>query len=428
MNKVVCFASENQFKGQKTPKEAFESDEEKWNQIEHAIHNWYGKGMATKRDAFYKTTDDLDKDFIGSQLTDTRYISREALHYLKKLGVDVNTVKGQVTAWMRHIWGMNSLIDQNKTQKDRTDHRHHAIDAAVIACIDRTFYNTVVAVAKDLEKTGSEIKIKDLHIDPLFDDYRQQIAKRLDEIIIAHAPERKITGALHEDTGIGYIDGIGAVYRKNLDENFTANNVKNIIDPVVKELVEKHLALHGDKPKQAFTSKTPLYHLDGKTPIKRVRVLQSKATLNDLEKTKLGIKDRQGEVFKWMTLGNTHHVEIYQNKETKKYKSVFVTALEAKRRVNQKQKAIIGVLDEEHDFLFALYKNDLVQLNDGEVYRVQKLSGGTNQVMLRKHLASTVGDKKEALLKTTTFLLEKNELKPIKVNIIGKRLDDKENG
>jgi len=406
MNKVVCFASENQYKGQKTPQEAFGSDEEKWNQIEHAIANWYGKGLSSKRDAFYQTTDDLDKDFIGSQLTDTRYISREALHYLKKLGVDVNTVKGQVTSWIRHIWGMNSIIDQNKAQKDRADHRHHAIDAAVIACIDRSFYNTVVSVAKKLEKTGSEINIKDLHIDTLFSDYRQQVAKRLDEIIIAHAPERKITGALHEDTGIGYIDGVGAVYRKNLDENFTARNVGNIIDPVVKKLVENHLELHGGRPKQAFTSKTPLFHLDGKTPIKRVRVLQSKATLSDLEKTKLGIKDQKGKVFKWMTLGNTHHVEIYQHKKTQKYKSVFVTALEAKQRVNQKQSPIKSVLDDEHDFLFALHKNGLVQVNDGDIFRVQKIETTSNRLMLRNHVASTLNNKEQEIHKSLSTLLK----------------------
>jgi len=426
MNKVVCIAQENQTKGQRTPRESFESDKEKWEQIEAAISRWYTKDLSGKRNAFYKNTDDLDKDFIGSQLTDTRYISREALHYLKTLGVEVSTVKGQVTSWLRHIWGMNSLIDDNKKEKDRTDHRHHSIDATVIACIDQSLYNTVVKMAQKLEKQPGSFHIKDIHLDPLFDGFRQQVAQRLGKIIIAHAPERKLSGALHEDTGIGFIEDTGAIYRKNVDETLTTKSIKNIIDPTVRDFVEKHLQRHGGTPKKAFTKDKPVLHKDGKTPIKRVRILQSKTTKKQLKQSKLGIKDKQGKVFKWVTLGNTHHVEIFRHNKTVKYQSVFVTTLEATNRAHSRKSIINRMLDDDHEFCFALHRNDLVQVNvngSEAIYRVQKLNSPGNAT-LRNHLASTLDDKRQEIRKSISTLMKDYELKLIRVNCIGKPLDD----
>lgn len=428
MNKVVCFANENQFKGQRTPKEAFSSDEEKWEQIEQAIHRWYSKHLSTKRDAFYKTSNDLDKDFIGSQLTDTRYISREALHYLKLLGADVSTVKGQVTSWLRHIWGMNSLLNDAKSEKDRSDHRHHAIDAAVVACIDRRLYQTIVKIAKDLERQPGSLNIKDIHLDPRYDAFRDQVGNRLQEIIVAHAAERKISGALHEDTGLGYIEGHGTVYRKNLDEAFSARNVENILDPEVKAIVQGRLEKHDNNPKKAFTSQTPLFHKDGKTPIKRVRVLQSKATLKELEMTKLGIKNKEGQVFKWMTLGNTHHVEIFKHRQTGKYKTRFVTALEAKSRAVKQKSVINTFFDDSHEYCFSLHKNDMVTIVLGgkeQCYRVQKMRADDGRLTLRLHTAATIKNTSEEECRSAIVFMESYKLKKLDINSIGLVSNDK---
>lgn len=422
MNKVVCLASENQFKGQRTPFEAFGAQEEKWNQIEHSIANWYGKGMAKKRDAFYKSCEDLDKDFITSQISDTRYISREALHYLGLLGADVNTVKGQVTSWLRHAWGMNRIIDEKNSEKDRTDHRHHAIDAAVIACVGRSFYNNLVQVAKDIEKTNSNLKMNDLYLDTFYPNYFTQVQARLNEIIIAHAPMKKITSALHEDTGIGYIEGLGTVYRKNLDERFTVKQIDSIIDKKVRQLVKCHFKKFGSQSKVAFSPENPVMHKDGKTPIKRVRVLQSATNLQSLETSKLGIKDKEGNTFKWMTLGNTHHVEIYQNKKTGKYQTKFVTALEAKQRVNQKLSPIRASMDESN-YLFSLHSNDLVQLEGKGVYRVQYIDADGKRLMLREHKAAKIDNKLQEIRKSVVVLLKDFNLKLLNVNAIGKEIE-----
>ena len=164
MNKVVCYTEENRDKRNRTPMDAFGSNGDKWNQITQTISRW-GKSLKSKRERFYKKEAELqNRDFIGSQLTDTRYISREAGRYLSTLGVDVTFPKAAFTGWLRHQWGLNSLIGTS-AEKERTDHRHHAIDAAVITCIDRGFHQRLARRAKQLERSHSELNLRDIRID-----------------------------------------------------------------------------------------------------------------------------------------------------------------------------------------------------------------------------------------------------------------------
>ena len=220
-------------------------------------------------------------------------------------------------------------------------------------------------------------------------------------------------------TGIGYVEGLGTVYRKNLDESFTAKKIDSIIDKKVKQLVKYHFQKFDGKSKIAFSPENPVMHKDGKTPIKRVRVLQSATNIKNLESSKLGIKDNQGNVFKWMTLGNTHHVEIYQNQKTGKYQTRFVTAIEAKQRVNENLSPVLASMP-NCEFLFALHKNDLVKTKDGEVYRVQKIESSNVRLMLRSHLASVLNNKDQEIYKSISTLMQEFEIKPLSVNSIGK--------
>ena len=264
MNKVLCYTSENRNKGDKTPKDAWGSNEEKWNQITQAISGW--KGLDSKVKRFFQTDSDLQKrDFISSQLNDTRYISKLALEYVKELGCDVTTCKGVTTAWLRHQWGLNNLIGETD-KKERTDHRHHAIDAAVVACVDRSLYKKI--------QTWTKNNIKELKTDSPYPNFRDELDEHLKHVIVSHDTQRKLSGSLHEETGAGYIEKHGGlVYRKNLSPDFTVKNANSIVDETVKDMVIKHLAKHGDNSKQAFADNITVYHKDGKTPIKRVRVL-----------------------------------------------------------------------------------------------------------------------------------------------------------
>ena len=270
-----------------------------------AISRW--KGLDSKVKRFYQTEADLQKrDFIASQLNDTRYIAKLALDYVQQLGCDVSVTKGYVVSQMRHQWGFNDLIGETN-QKERTDHRHHAIDAVVIAATSRQMY----------KKAVSQIERNKLNIERPYESIKDELADQLQKTIISHTSQKKLSGGLHEETGAGYIEKHGGlVYRKNLTPDFTVKNANSIVDETVKELVLAHLLKYENDPKKAFAEGTIVYHKDNKTPIKRVRVLQSKTTREKLEQSKFGIQDKSGKIFKYMAYGNMHHVEVLKHNET----------------------------------------------------------------------------------------------------------------
>ena len=436
MNKVVCYTEENRDKRNRTPLDAFGKTEEKWNQITQTISRW-GNGLKSKRARFYKREAELlERDFIGSQLTDTRYISREAGSYLRTLGVDVTFPKAAFTGWLRHQWNLNSLVGDTD-KKDRTDHRHHAIDAVVIACIDRRFHQRLTRQAKELERSHSELRRRDISISIPWQTFRQDVHSRLQSLIVSHVPRRKISGALHEETGVGFIkgnsvDGPGTVYRKALDTDFKVIWVDKIIDPVVREQVRAHLENHDSDPKQAFADGNSVVHKDGTSLIKRVRVRQSKVPdLNALKKTKFGVRDRQGKVFRWMAYGNTHHVEIIRHRKIGKYEGRFVTAMEAAHRargINGPKRPVIQTdHGEAYAFVMALHINDLISTEaDGKTkfYRVQKFEQDGSKLELRLHTAATLGNKEEGLRKSIQTLMKDYSLQKHLMNAIGKLRND----
>jgi len=425
MNKVLCYTAENRNKGDRTPKDAWGTNETKWNQITQAISCW--KGLDSKVNRFSQTEADLQKrDFISSQLNDTRYISKLAIDYVKQLGCDVSVTKGFVVSQMRHQWGFNDLIGE-ANKKDRTDHRHHAIDAVVIAATSRSLYSQAV---KQIERNK-------LKIQPPYPELRNDLREKLEHIVISHASQRKLSGGLHEETGAGYIERHGGlVYRKNLSPEFTTKNAKNIVDETVQQLVLSHLTDYGDDPKRAFADGVTIYHKDGKTPIKRVRVLQSKTTKKKLEQNKFGIKDKSGNIFKYMAYGNMHHIEIIKNINTGKVKGEFVTMMQASHRAKgiqsklnlegRKQTIIKTKYGSDWQLLMVLHINDLVSV-DGEnrervFYRVQKLEYPSG-LTLRLNTASTLDNKNEAMRTSISSLVNKSVIVH-RINAIGIITDD----
>lgn len=437
MNKVICLVAENRTKGDRTPKDAWGGESEKWNQITQAINRW-DKSLKSKADRFFQTESDMhDRDeFIKSQLNDTRYISRLAQDYVRQLGCDVSVTKGVVVSKIRHQWDFDSLIGETN-QKERNDHRHHAIDAVVIAATSRSLYT----------KSVKQIERNRLNIAPPYPKIRNDLEEKLKHVIVSHVPQYKLSGSLHEDTGAGYIAKHGGfVYRKALTSEFTIKKANSIVDETVKERVLAHLDSYEQDPKKAF-ARAELKKLKiGKTPIKRVRVLQSELRLkksesaeDKLHQMKFGIKDKQGKIFKWMVYGNTHHVEIIRNKNTGKITGKFVTMMEAHRRAMTKTASAKqrGVVREEivktdhgkeHEFLMALHINDTVSVETegGErtMYRVQQLDVNNNRFELRLGTASTLKNKEEGLyvrIKEENF--DKYKIKLHRINAIGRLVE-----
>jgi CRISPR-associated endonuclease Csn1 len=191
--------------------------------------------------------------------------------------------------------------------------------------------------------------------------------------------------------------------------------------------------------KEAFNEENLKTLKLGNNPIKRVRVLQSKIkttkkqTAEDvLQQTKFGVKDKSGKIFKYMSYGNTHHVEIIQNIETNKIEGKFVTMMEASHRVkgiNRDKQPIVKINHgDKWEFLMALHANDTVSIekDNGEriFYRVQKMGAISAKLTLRLNIASTISNKNEEVEASISTIFEQNAIRVHRVNAIGRLMDD----
>lgn len=418
MNKTLCMATFNrQVKLNNTPYEIGQGNQPWYEELLQRISNFHMPKMPpSKRRRFEQKEIETDK-FIERQLNDTRYICVEVRDFLQQLGAPVEVSKGEATAKLRGRWKLNTLLSPDgSNEKNRADHRHHAIDAVVIALTNRSLFHKLSRLSAQsisLDKSRFDVP-------PPWDGFYDDVCEKIDKVIVSHAPARKISGALHEDTAYGHFKEEVAdpktgkisvedrfVYRKPL-ATLTANEVSKIRDAKVRELVEARLAQFGNNSKTAFGNpNNPLLHADGKTPIRTVRLVTNfnKATTHAIQKG-------QGRDYKFFKYGNNHHVEIIEHVETGKRKGIFVTAMEAARRARgagNTEKSGIVQRDhgEEWKFVMSLAVNDLVSVENEEstdFYRVQLLDGSNEAIVLRKHTAAMLDDNTTRLKKTPNSL------------------------
>jgi len=129
MNKVLCFADENQKKRGLTPYE-YLNGTEKWEKLEEFAHT--NNIPKKKKENLLKKelSRESEAGFKERNLNDTRYIARELKNHIERhldlgKGKRVQTRNGSLTARLRRGWGFS--------EEKRVNDRHHALDAIVIA-------------------------------------------------------------------------------------------------------------------------------------------------------------------------------------------------------------------------------------------------------------------------------------------------------
>jgi len=386
MNKTLCIAAENRTsKHNKMPYEAYHADEAKYQSILQRIKilPW------PKRRRFEQKEIDTDK-FVDRQLNDTRYICVEVKKYLQQLGIGVEISKGEATAALRHRWNLNRILARDGIiEKNREDHRHHAVDAVVIALTSRALFQKLSCLSA---QSGAALSERGFSLDKPWSSFYEDVDEKVKNIIVSHAPSRKISGALHEETAYGYSEHEKCfVYRKPLS-SLTENEIEKIRDAKIKQLVKERVAQFENNLKKVFGDENnPLLHIDGKTPIKAVRL---KVNLN--KNTTHPITDQKGSAYKYFKYGNNHHVEIVENITTGQRKGIFVTAMQAAKRARMDKTSIIQRNQgSEWMLVMSLCINDIVETKDGEtnkLYRIQKISSGKQMEITLKHLNDSIPD------------------------------------
>jgi CRISPR-associated endonuclease Csn1 len=393
-NKTLCYADENRKKGDKTPYEFYGSYELNWSGIKERALKLFSDTAAYPK-AYQKfkrfVQVKFDDDFSSRQLNDTRYISKEAKDYLSLVCKKVNVAPGQMTANLRQKWGLNHILNAENDSKSREDHRHHAIDALVMAC-GKTSY------LQELSRWNRYDRRPELKNFPLpWEGFNFEAEKAVEKILISHKRiANDITvrthkcekngkthtnvgvaarGQLHKETVFGKRDFNGEEafhVRKAIDSLTTLKQIEKVVDESIRTLILKRIQELGGFVKEKVPANTffivdenglkkPQIFLPNKNgapvPISKVRM---KENFSGAEKLKENVNQ-------WVNPRNNHHVLIYiDEKDNLKEEVVsFWTVVERKRTGEPVYKLPFG----GKEIVTTLHINDmfLLGLNEDEI-------------------------------------------------------------
>lgn len=327
-NRTLCLREANREKGNKTPWEIW-GETSKWDAIEANLKNLPdNKRWRFAPDAMARF--EGENDFLDRALVDTQYLARISSSYLDTLyteGGHVWVVPGRLTEMLRRHWGLNSLLSDKDREavkaKNRTDHRHHAIDAAVIAATDRSLLNQISKAAGQGEENGQSAELIARETPPPWEGFRSDLQVQLDKMIVSHRADhgridhqaRKqgrdtTAGQLHQETAYAIVDQTYVASRISLmgvkPEQLldVAGRSGQIRDPQLRNALR--IATAGKTGKDYETALTEFARRPGPYQgTRRVRVvkpLQEQARVN--VPAKAPIKAYQG--------GSNHCFEIWQ--------------------------------------------------------------------------------------------------------------------
>ena len=457
-NKTLCLGTENIKKGNKTPFEFYGSDEANWSAIKERALKLFSdtKEYPNAYQKFKRFVQQkFDDDFSSRQLNDTRYISKEAKNYLSKVCKNVMVSPGQATSNLRQKWGLNHILN-DENAKIREDHRHHAIDALVMAC-------TKLSYVQELSKWNRYNRTYDLKQFPLpWETFNYDAEKAVEKILISHKKvSNDITiryktvekngkkhtnkgvaarGQLHLDTVYGQNKNCKSdeyVYRvdinnlsfsqltnivdlnlkqeilteifKKLDsteieffnmmnskvKNLEKNQQKKIKDKIDKILKETSFFMPNEGKRYARLNKVEPNDIERvPVPIKKVRI---KKVLGKAERVKDKIKQ-------FVDPNKNHHVLIYKDEKGSLKEEVvtFWTVVERKRTGQSAYqlpidgKEIVTTLHINDMFLLGLNEDEINWKNpDYEVLKehLYRVQKLTSgDYFFRKHKSSTVTD------------------------------------
>jgi len=414
-NKVLCWGDTNRMvKRNQTPYEAFaEQDPENWHQILARVARWKNPGKLRKFEI--RSTDDL-AEFSSRQLNDTRYTSLLAARLLSTLygGRDVaeNGGKrqiifastGSVTATLRRNWGFEQILrniippePSESTGKPRTDHRHHAIDAIVIA-LTRNDVIQSMARASALEPwqpgTRSWRHVPQPWCTP---DFFRSVEEQVREMLTSHRPEHKVSGELHQGSNYArpyMYKGKSIVHSRTLVSELKVEQIEAddvIVDRAVRDILRAKLkeiggTLKGSDKVKTFEKpeNTPyiLTPAGKRIPIRKVRIRETKNPLL----VGAGSNER------FVASGGIHHVDLFVTRDEKRRETWDSKVIQTTEmydrfpkhdrrpgRPHTESKNLSRLRqnddDDESRFLFSLMKSDTIQLEqDGhrQIFKVKK--------------------------------------------------------
>lgn len=288
LNKTLCHHEENRNRKRgHTPLEAYGPAPEQYEDILDRVRRFKGDPFAV-REKLRRFTEPIEEGFTNRHLQDTRYISAMACDYLALLyggrsegegstgrSKRIITPTGPLTAWLRRGWHLDSVLSF-RDEKEREDHRHHAIDAIIVALADD---KAVKRLSDAAEKTEREAREKAFGtVEAPWDGFEQDVRSVIEKVVVSHRQSRRVRGPLHKDTI--YSKPINGKHRVRKEIfKLTADDVRKdrIVDKRALVAIRAKLEELGQPdPSKAFKApeNAPLVNGEGgrKVPLRRVRV------------------------------------------------------------------------------------------------------------------------------------------------------------
>jgi len=398
-NSTLATVEANREKGNRTPWEAFGADEERFAEIIGRVKSFRGAFARRKLERFQMRETGKEKllsEFSDRQLNDTRYSSRLAAEYLGVLyggetaGGKRHILKstGQLTAELRGLWRLNEILSGD-SRKSREDHRHHAIDAAVLAVLGQGWIQRLSEAA---ERAWAEGKRRYASVEPPWLGFKEELREVIGATHISYRPEHRISGGLHKDSNYSYMgknerDGDVVRIRRPV-HLLTVDDVDRIVDAGVREVVRAKVAAVGDLKK--LESDPPfLKNQNGApVPIRKVRIELNRS----VRKIGKGHKARYAEG------GESHHVEVCEVTENgrRAWRGDPVPMSDAMERLVAGKPVVDRSDAGGRGFLFSLCKDDTVELQDplgsrSGIWVVKKIKGNQQVVLVPERDARPEG-------------------------------------
>ena len=394
-NKVVCFRSANREKGKSTPYEKFGKTPE-WEGIAQRASklppNKRWRFGADARERF-----DEQGGFLARQLNETAWLASLSKEYLSAVVRPDNiwVTPGRLTSMIRYKWGLNELLPgYDREAKKRTDHRHHAIDALVVALTDRSLLQRMSSA---YDETRSRIKVPSP-----WEGFREDVQPFLERMVVSYKPDRgtpgkrgSTSGQLHNETAYGLIefseDGPSkVVVRKNLSDFKKRGDIDAVRDATLRSaLLELWDKVHweggqaADFAERAGTQGVPLGR--GLRPVRSARVVEN---LNVV-----AIRDKDGRPYKGYKPDSNAFADIWEMRD-KSWKIVVVSTFDANQGDLDKERLRPATTRGKHrgkpdpaaKWLMRLHKDDMGALGNGRdrrIVRVRQIWSG--KVILDDH-------------------------------------------
>jgi CRISPR-associated endonuclease Csn1 len=382
-NKLLCFRQANRDKSNRTPFDAFGHSPGHYDWTE--IVERAGRMLPNAKLKLFRPEalkDFLgDNDFLARQINDTAYFARAAKQYLT-LVCPINEIwvsTGRLTGMLRARWGLNTLLSDD-SRKNRNDHRHHALDAAVIGCCDRSLIKRVADSARRAESLGENRLLESL--DAPWPQFREQLGEVLRKVVVSHKPDHGVETSLHNDTNYGWLEGPEkkngqplVVHRVPIDSISNADKLAQVVDPALRFAIQAHLGVPFPSGREL---KAALLAYSERTGVRRLRISERLAVIPIADR-------RTQQPYRWVKGDGNYCYEIFRDGKGK-WTGTVINNFEANQpdfrndpRLSQCRASLV----------MRIHKNDMMIIEEAGVVRVMRVALITEgKVSLCDHLES----------------------------------------